>query len=71
MEIASDPAVGFALTFYESLLGSGSAEARPTLGDALQRARKSLFDKYRNGMGEQWTAWRAYQHYGDPTTEFE
>jgi hypothetical protein len=71
MEIASDPAVGFARSFYKSLLGGGGAGARPTLGDALQRARKSLFDEYKNGKGEQWTAWRAYQHYGDPTTKFE
>jgi CHAT domain-containing protein len=60
----------FARTLYEVLLGP-SRDGRPrNLGEAVCKARQGLF--YARGPDpaavsrEQWSAWAAYQHYGDP-----
>lgn len=60
----------FARTLYEVLLGK-PGDGRPrTLGEAVCKARQGLF--YARGPDpgavgrEQWSAWAAYQHYGDP-----
>jgi CHAT domain len=60
----------FARTLYEVLLGP-PGDGRPrTIGEAVCKARQGLF--YARGPDpaavsrEQWSAWAAYQHYGDP-----
>ena len=58
-EVPSNPAKRFAREFYRALLSSPPV----TIGVAVQRARKALYDD-RNQSG---AAWAAYHHYGDPT----
>ncbi len=57
-EVLSDPARRFAKEFYSALLSSPTV----TIGVAVQRARKTLYDQKEFGA-----AWAAYHHYGDPT----
>ena len=57
-EVPSEPARRFAKKFYSALLSSPGV----TIGVAVQRARKTLYDQKEFGA-----AWAAYHHYGDPT----
>ena len=70
-EVPEGPAEMFAVKFYETLLGKGKAGAGhgtgPTLGEAVQAARKELWDKRTQWPAELQSVWAAYQHYGDPT----
>jgi len=70
-EVPEGPAEMFALKFYETLLGKGEAGAGHgtgrTLGEAVQAARRELWDKRTQWPAELQTVWAAYQHYGDPT----
>jgi CHAT domain-containing protein len=65
----------FARTLYEVLLGSPGDGRPPTIGEAICKARQGLF--YARGPDptavspEQWSAWAAYQHYGDPHDRFQ
>lgn len=68
-EIGSEPAAKFARTFYQKLLGGGDKDGL-TLGEALQYARRTLFEQNKKSNSEEWSIWAAYQHYGDPTTSF-
>jgi CHAT domain-containing protein len=60
----------FVRTLYEVLLGPPGDGRRRTIGEAVCKARQGLF--YARGPDptavspEQWSAWAAYQHYGDP-----
>jgi hypothetical protein len=58
-EVRDEPARVFAEAFYRSLL---SPEGTGTVGEAVQAARRSLYEQEKYG-----TVWAAYQHYGDPT----
>ena len=64
----------FARIFYDSLLSPAGRGPR-TVGQAMRAAREGLF--YARGPDaamtshEQWSAWAAYQHYGDPHDTFE
>ncbi len=60
-EVSDVGAILFADAFYTTLLGS---EAGPTIGEAVQHARKALFSQS-HLYGQ---LWAAYQHYGDPTS---
>lgn len=55
-------AVLFAKEFYSHLLSGLSGPDRPTIGEAMLKARKKLYDN-RDMYGK---LWAAYQHYGDP-----
>jgi hypothetical protein len=65
----------FARTFYQSLLGPPGDGGPRTIGQAVCQAREGLF--YARGPDpgiagrEQWSAWAAYQHYGDPQDTLE
>jgi len=65
----------FARTFYERLLGPLEDGGPRTIGEAVCRAREGLFYARGPDSGitsrEQWSAWAAYQHYGDPQDTFE
>lgn len=70
-EVPEGPAKSFAEQFYKEFFANWSgrrhATASPTtLGEAVQRARRALFDRSAE-FGEHATVWAAYQHYGDPT----
>jgi CHAT domain-containing protein len=60
----------FTRTFYELLLGPPENGASRSIGEAVCGARQALF--HARGLDpsvvsrEQWSAWAAYQHYGDP-----
>jgi CHAT domain len=60
----------FARTFYEWLLGPPGEGGSRTIGRALCQAREALFfDRGQSpamASREHWSAWAAYQHYGDP-----
>ena len=64
-------ALRFARTFYESLLQPGENGQRINVGAAVCNGREGLF--YSRGSDhaattpEEWSAWAAYQHYGDPS----
>jgi hypothetical protein len=64
----------FARLFYDSLLSPAGGGPR-TVGQAVRAAREGLF--YARGPDaamtsrEQWSAWAAYQHYGDPHDTLE
>ncbi|WP_037806305.1 CHAT domain-containing protein [Streptomyces sp. NRRL F-2580] len=76
--IPDDQGVSFAEEFYTHLFTGGSGEAPPTVGDAVRAARKRLYDQRAVGQrppdtapnGQRWSAWAAYQHYGDATDPF-
>ena len=67
--LPDDLALQFATTFYRHLLGLGTA-GPGAVGRSLCAAREKLF--YLRGhdaassQPERWSAWAAYQHYGDP-----
>jgi CHAT domain-containing protein len=66
----------FARTFYESLLAPAEGGGARTVGQAVRAAREGLFyargpDSGITGGREQWSAWAAYQHYGDPQDTLE
>jgi hypothetical protein len=73
--VPEGPAALFATQFYQALLGAGAARGRSkpgaggaaTLGEAVQAARRVLYDRQREWGEELGTVWAAYQHYGDPT----
>lgn len=70
-EVAEVPAELFATTLYreffaDAALGGNRASSGVTLGVAVQRARRELFDR-RAEFTAGPTVWAAYQHYGDPT----
>jgi CHAT domain-containing protein len=64
----------FARLFYDSLLSPAGGGPR-TVGQAMRAAREGLF--YARGPDpamasrEHWSAWAAYQHYGDPHDTLE
>ncbi|MER6200674.1 CHAT domain-containing protein [Streptomyces sp. NPDC001586] len=57
----------------------GSEDAPPTVGDAVRAARKRLYEQRATGQrppdtapnGQRWSAWAAYQHYGDAADPFD
>jgi CHAT domain-containing protein len=62
--VPDDLARRFAQTFYESLLGT---RERQNVGESLRRGREVLYlARSPEGTDEEWSAWAAYQHYGDP-----
>lgn len=65
-EVPEVPAKIFAERFYAALLGD-SGRPPQTLGEAVQTARRSLFDRREEWPDEFGTVWASYQHYGDPT----
>lgn len=60
-EVPDEMAVAFAEVFYGTLLDDSDA----TLGQAVQAARKLLYEN-RKSFGAWEAVWAAYQHYGDP-----
>ncbi|WP_179887349.1 CHAT domain-containing protein [Streptomyces sp. ms184] len=56
----------FAKAFYEHLFSDNTS-----VGEAVRAARRSTYDE-RGGTDDPhiWSAWAAYQHYGDPTDHF-
>ncbi|MFF3673887.1 CHAT domain-containing protein [Streptomyces sp. NPDC002120] len=76
--IPDDQGVAFAEEFYTHLFTGGSDEAPPTVGDAVRAARKRLYDQRATDQrppdtapnGQRWSAWAAYQHYGDAADPF-
>jgi len=71
--------VGFARSFYPALLGDRDGSPRAAVGEAVKRARAWMYqnrDGRLPGAGgaepepNGWSAWAAYQHYGDPADVF-
>ncbi|GAA0317400.1 hypothetical protein GCM10010302_65590 [Streptomyces polychromogenes] len=76
--IPDDQGITFAEQFYRHLLRGGSGEEPPTVGGAVRTARRRLYEQ-REGDGlppdapgarQRWSAWAAYQHYGDASAPF-
>lgn len=71
--VPEKPAQLFATRLYEALLGIDCGRARRnggggvSLGDAVQIARRELYNLQAEWGEEFGTVWAAYQHYGDPT----
>jgi len=65
-DVPSLPATQFAKAFYQAVLPARAPRDPVTIGEAVQRARQSLF-RDRKRFGEYGSVWGAYQHYGDPT----
>ena len=67
--LPDDLAEQFATTFYGHLLGL-DGRVQETIGRSLCAARRELFDRRgpdaASSLPERWSAWAAYQHYGDP-----
>ena len=60
-------ALAFATEFYESLLGLGSSDGKPTsIRSAMIRARHAAANTGDGGLA----TWGAYQHYGNPSFRF-
>lgn len=70
--------VTFAEQFYTHLFRGGSGEAPTTVGGAVRAARRKLYEQRAGGQqdaetapdGQRWSAWAAYQHYGDAADPF-
>ncbi|MFG2825839.1 CHAT domain-containing protein [Kitasatospora sp. NPDC048365] len=78
-QVPDQQGIGFARTFYTELLAPLIGRAPGGVGDAVKAAREQMFktrDLHRSatdpGTPEPlgWSAWAAYQHYGDPADEF-
>jgi CHAT domain/Lecithin:cholesterol acyltransferase len=60
-------ALAFATEFYESLLGLGNSDGKPTsIRSAMIRARHAAANSGDGGL----STWGAYQHYGNPSFRF-
>lgn len=76
--IPDEQGVTFAQQFYTHLFTGGSSEAAPTVGSAVRTARRKLYEQRAGGQqdadaasnGQRWSAWAAYQHYGDAADPF-
>ncbi|RSS60465.1 CHAT domain-containing protein [Streptomyces sp. WAC07061] len=75
--IPDDQGISFAQEFYRHLFRSGPSEDPRTVGAAVRSARKALYEKraeddWPDGGQEpqRWSAWAAYQHYGDASDPF-
>jgi hypothetical protein len=72
--VPDEQGVTFAASFYRELLKAVPGGEPATFGEAVRVARKAVFDQGRalsaDADGQLWSAWAAYQHYGDPTELF-
>jgi hypothetical protein len=74
-QVPDEQGVTFAASLYRELLKALPGEEPATVGEAVRVARKAVFDEGRASPGDadgglRWSAWAAYQHYGDPTELF-